>query len=170
MISFAHVEGAPVYLNAFDDVCDIDVRIGIAITMRIRRKVVGHKVGADLDELGDGFTVIAGDSRCEILRSFYAARGGLNGVAGYGYGRARAAGIGINKVFARENFFGWVGGLDVDLGDVRSYRDGVVVVRKFHADLNVFGASGGNAPRFKDVLEARGLRGKGELSGRLDHE
>src|SRR5580704_7715629 len=54
MVAFAHIERAPVYLNATDDLGNKNVRVGVAVAMGIGRQIVGNEIAADLDVRGDG--------------------------------------------------------------------------------------------------------------------
>jgi hypothetical protein len=63
--------------------------------VRVGGQIVGYEVAAYGNVLGDGFAVISGDAGGKLLRRFYAAGGGFDGVSGDGNGRAGTAGIGI---------------------------------------------------------------------------
>lgn len=51
MIAFTHVESAAIDLNTLDNAGYVNVAVRVGISVRIRGKVVRHKVAADLNEL-----------------------------------------------------------------------------------------------------------------------
>ena len=113
MVAFPHIECAAIRLHAFDDGRDHDVRVGIAVAVRVGAQIVGHQEAADLDELRDGLAVIAGHARSEILRRLDAARCGLDGQPGNRDRRAGAARIGVQDLLANQNSLRRVRILDV---------------------------------------------------------
>ena len=53
MIALAHVDAPRSTWNALDHIRNVNVRIGVAVTVRVGRQVVGHQEAAHLDELCD---------------------------------------------------------------------------------------------------------------------
>jgi len=64
---------------------------------------VGEEEVADLEKLGDGFAVIAGDTGSEILRSLDAAGSGFDGKAGDGDGSTGAARVGVEDLIVNND-------------------------------------------------------------------
>ena len=138
MIALAHVERAAIHLNALDHIRDINVRVGVAIAVGIRRQVVGHQVAAHLDVLRDRLAVVARYARRKILRRLDAARRRLDRIAGNRDRRARTPRICIQQVLAGENLLGGIGRQDVDLLHVRSHGNRIGPWRKMR-ELKVHG-------------------------------
>ncbi len=105
MISLANVVGSPIHLHALQDLRNKNIGIGVAVAVRVRRQIVRHQVGADRDELSDGFTMIAGYPGGKVLRGFNSAGSGFDGISGNGNRSARPAGVGIEKVLTNVHFF-----------------------------------------------------------------
>jgi hypothetical protein len=89
VVAFSHVEGAAVGLYVLDDHRHHDVRVGIAIAVRVGAEIVRDEIGTDLKEGGDRLTVVAGDSGREILGRLDASGGGFDGQTGDGDGGRR---------------------------------------------------------------------------------
>src|SRR5208282_1011044 len=102
MVPFAHIESAPIYLNAFNGLGNEDVRVRVAIPVRIGGEVVGNEVASDLDVGSNGFAMVSRNARCEILRSFDAAGRGFNGKARNGDRRARTPWIRVERFLAKQ--------------------------------------------------------------------
>ena len=77
--------------------------------MCVGGKIVGEKKIADLEELRDGFAVIASDSGGEVLRGLDASGGGFDGEAGNGDGSAGTSGIGVENFIVNHNALRGVG-------------------------------------------------------------
>ena len=109
VVAFAHIEGAAIDGDSFNDGRDEEVGIGIAIAVSIGGKVVRVEKVADLEELRDGLAVIAGYARREVLRSFDSAGGGFNRQAGERDGRSRTSGIGIQHLVVDDDALRGIG-------------------------------------------------------------
>ena len=70
MVSLTNIECSAVDLNTLQNLGNEDVGIGIAISMGVRRQIVGHEVRADRDVLGNWFAMISGDTGGKILGRF----------------------------------------------------------------------------------------------------
>src|SRR5271165_402812 len=73
VVAFADVEGSAVHGHGFDGRRNKEVRIGVAVAVSISGKVVRVEEVADLKELGDRLSVVAGNAGGEILRRFDAS-------------------------------------------------------------------------------------------------
>ena len=109
MIALAHVEGAAIHLHAFNCAGDENVRVGVAVAVRIRRQIIRQQVASHLDVLRDGLAVVASHSWRKILRRLDAARCRLNGIAGNGDRRAWPSRIRIEQILRSEHLFGRIG-------------------------------------------------------------
>src|SRR5277367_2235157 len=78
MIAFAHIEGTAVHQDAADGLRDENVGVRVAVAVGVGGKIVGNQIASDLKVRGDGFAVIPGDARREILRSLDSARGSFD--------------------------------------------------------------------------------------------
>ena len=67
---------------------------------------------ADLKELSDGLAVVAGNARREVLGRFDSSGGSLDGKAGNGDGRSRAARIRVQNLVVDDNALRGIGRRD----------------------------------------------------------
>ncbi len=139
VIAFAHVERAAVDLHALDDIGDIYVRIGIAVTVRIRRQVVRHQVRAHLNILRDRLAVIARHARRKILRRFDTARRGLDRVTGNGNRGARTSWVRIEQILGGKHFHRGIGRYDILFAHVGGHQNVFRCRRQLtHADCDLW--------------------------------
>src|SRR6266852_3015636 len=77
VVAMPHIEGTSVGLDVADSGGNQQVRVGIAVAVRVCRQIVLEKKIADLDVLCDGFAVVARHAGREVLGRFYSSGGGL---------------------------------------------------------------------------------------------
>ena len=105
MIALQHIESAAVCRHAAQHAGDVDIRVGVAVAMRVGGKVVGHQIAAHRDVLRNRFAVVAGHAGHKILRRLDAAGCGLDRQPGNRNRRAGPSGIGVQQFLAHHHFF-----------------------------------------------------------------
>src|ERR1700735_1110335 len=110
MVSFPTIERPAINLDAFENLRNKYVRIGIAIAMGIGRQIVRHEIAAHGDVLRNGFAVISRNPRRKVLWRFDPAGGGFNWVAWNRHGCAGASGIRVQQVLANKHLLRGIGG------------------------------------------------------------
>src|SRR5579884_2292252 len=101
MVTLPDVERTSIHFDGLNDRRDQNVRIRIAVAMRVGGKIIGIKEVSNLKVLRNRFSMITGDSRRKILRRFDAAGGRFDRQAGNRDRRPGAAGIGIQGSIVR---------------------------------------------------------------------
>ena len=95
MIAFEHIEGTAVSSDAAQRRGDIDIGIGIAVTVGIGGEIIRRQIVSDRNVLSNRFTMIASHARHEVLRRFNTSGGGLNGHARNGDGCSGPSWVGV---------------------------------------------------------------------------
>src|SRR5579885_3333909 len=82
MVTLPDVERTSIHFDGLNDRRDQNVRIRIAVAMRVGGKIIGIKEVSNLKVLRNRLSMITGDSRRKILRRFDAAGGCFDRQAG----------------------------------------------------------------------------------------
>src|SRR5579884_365939 len=105
MVTFEDIERPTVDLDILNNRGNQDVWIGVSISVRIRRKIVGNAVVAYRDVLRDRLSMISSYPGQEILGCFDPAGGGLDRQAWNGDRSSRSPGVGVQEFLPNEDVF-----------------------------------------------------------------
>jgi hypothetical protein len=166
MVSFPNIERSAINLDAFQNLRNKYIRIGIAVAMGIGRQIVRHEIAAHADVLRNGFAVISRNTRRKVLWRFDPAGGGFNRVSGNRHGCAGASGIRVQQVLANKHFLSGIGGEHVPAVYIGSNGHGLHAGGNLaHSDCDLRISARMNALGHDNLSESLGINPDVELTG-----